>query len=246
MNCTQSLNSFEAEKATPQIETTTQIQHLISSEDIGLEPFVYWDYLRKDKALVKQLFLEAGNSFRFTPTIEITEQDTIHAYLYVDETKVNETDGFSKALAFKFIKRKDDTYNEQELFKTAPQFIETEQSTQVVSHAFDYKEEITTNNKENISLMVAEERINAWLDDDKRNRWISQQFNKNTSSIFQFFSINGANFKKDHQYRGFLGLKYDAATGNFSADLIIANTSCIDSKSANFQDWSEPWPPGFI
>ena len=208
-----------------------------------LEPFVYWDYLRKDQALVKQLFLEAGNSFRFTPTIEITEQDTIHAYLYVDETKVNETDGFSKALAFKFIKRKDDTYNEQELFKTAPLFIETEQPAQVVSHAFDYKEEITTNNKENISLTVAEERISAWLDDDKRNRWVSQQFNTSNTNVFQVFSINGANFKKDHQYRGFFGLKYDAATDSFSADVIVANTAAIDSKRANFQDWSVPHPP---
>ena len=202
-----------------------------------LEPFVYWDYLRKDQALVKQLFLEAGNSFRFTPTIEITEQDTIHAYLYVDETKVNETDGYSKALAFKFIKRKDDTYNEQELFKTAPLFIETEQPAQVVSHAFNYQEGVTTDNKENISLTVLEKRTNAWLDDDKRNRWVSQQFNTSNTNVFQVFPLMGL-ILKDHQYRGFFGLKYDAATDSFSADVIIANTAAIDSKRANFQDWS--------
>jgi hypothetical protein len=212
--------------------------------------YLLWDYIRRDSALVKKIFNEGGNSFKFKPTDDINFQDTVHAYIYFDSNPVNKRDSLTKSLFFQFIKKKDDEYIENDFFQANPKFVNTDpQPIKVESHKFNYDKDIVRNNRDNILLDTVINRIKNWNNSAKRNHWISQQFKNNNTGIFQAFVINGIDFGKNTEHRCYFGLIYDSTTHSYSPDLIIVNTvtkkilSLALDNSANFEDLTRPVPP---
>jgi hypothetical protein len=208
--------------------------------------YLLWDYIRRDSALVKKIFEEGGNSFKFTPKDDMTFQDTVHAYIYFDSNGVNNKDSLTKSLFFRLIKKEDDRYIENNFSQKNPKFVETDPPLiSVDSQEFNFNIDRTRNNKDNIHLDTARTRIDNWNNPKIRNQWISQQFEKSNTGIFQAFVINGIDFEKNTEHRCYFGLKYDSIADSYSPDLIIVNTAkdYIKSLTANFEDLTRPVPP---
>ena len=212
--------------------------------------YLLWDYIRRDSTLVKKIFKEEGNSFKFTPKDDITFQDTVHAYIYFNSNLVNKRNSLTNSLFFRFIKKKDDKYIKKDYFEKNPKFVLTDpQDMNVESHEFNFDNDSPRKNKDNINLDTAKIRIKHWNDPTKRNRWISQQFENNNSGIFQAFVINGIDFERNAEHRCYFGLKYDSITNSYSPELIIVNTviceivSLAPDNSANFENLTRPVPP---
>ncbi|GHC45186.1 hypothetical protein [Ulvibacter litoralis] len=205
--------------------------------NVQTEYITLWNTIRKEEEEVQSIFNLQGNMFHFIkPTADIK---SFHIYVACDA---------SRNLHFYFISSSDDAnkkfnwvYSSQikQLKYSLPQSTQPPTETKFIDWS------------------SANKWVNNWIDDSKRNAWISDNFSVDSdkNNIVQAFEINANDFEINDIHNCFLALKKDGS-GNYQADLVVYNTATQTlvntvSKVLNggvkpafsFEDLARPVPP---
>jgi len=231
------LNSCSSDRSESGIETIDNLEVQggsdveQSSELIDTISILKWNDVRKSKRTVTNLFRNAGNKFSFKKD-SITPDSIIHAYV-----------GWNgEQLSFTLIKATDDTFDNKTCMLSS--------NLGSTKHELPAIKTIHRNYIDSIAREEARNRINYWMDENKRKDWINQQFNskENLQNIFLVFRINTADFEYGVMHDCYLSLREDTIdkTPVYVADLITVNraTNKIGPISnGNVEDVTQPIPP---
>jgi hypothetical protein len=183
---------------------------------------VNWNDIRVKKGEVTDLFKEAGNFFSFTLNEAIA--DDLHIYFGINGSE----------RSFYIIKASEDTV-ENESFLAHASMDNAKKTLPVFNTG-------STENENTISWDDANDCINNWISDSKRETWIDDRFaaEGDNGAIFLAFRVDAVDIAVGEEHEFYLSLKEDNNTLN--ADLIVVNVeSGIVSK--NIEDMVHSVPP---
>jgi hypothetical protein len=215
---------------TPKKNVSTEIISENEPTTVNTEILINWINIRTDSVQVKELFTESGNKFSF---YKDSLSSVIHAYIGYNSN--------SNQLIFTLVDAKADLI-ENNLVCLSKENLSTER---IPLFTFEPTHE---NNADSINWVTANQRINNWNEEPKRNKWILDRFNETDSNaIFQAFVIHAVDFEYGVEHNCFLALKDTIIDGStiYEADLIIVNskTMKIVSSTQNLEDLTRPVPP---
>lgn len=198
-----------------------------------------WNHHRFNKNLAATILEKEGNKFSFIRSSN--KAATIHIYIGCNN---------SHKIDLHFIDAKDDFNKNFQWFNTS------QLSNKKHPLPSEYLE-TTSKNPNAISWKKANKRINRWIDNKKRDKWLTHHYHpkKNENNIFQVFVVNALDFKVGNKHDCYLALRKVIKSPNkYVADLIIVNTNTseiLNLTNSNNQildgdsidDMARPVPP---
>ena len=181
-----------------------------------------WNTKRVIKADVKELFKEAGNFFSFTLNEAI--EDDLHIYFGINGSE----------RSFYIIKASDDT-KENENYLAHAAMANTKKALPPFNEGLG-------ENSNTIPWAEANDCVNNWINDSKRETWIDNKFTSEGSNgaIFLAFIVDAIDIAVGEEHEFYLSLKEE--NNLLNADLIVVNVeNGIVSK--NIEDMVHSVPP---
>ncbi|ARN79216.1 hypothetical protein BST97_15170 [Nonlabens spongiae] len=187
---------------------------------VNFQTISQWNNERGSKTSLKNILQNAGNHFQFSFGDESVAQ--VHVYLSYDSD--------SQDLSFQVILAEQDT-------KENTQAVAIASAGQAKQQLPKPANEVGSN-PHFIDYATASQRVDDYMNDAKRNKWIDNLFDNNLD-VVQAFVVDATDFEPGDVYDCYLGLK--DANNSQEIDLIIYNTS--DSVLVGVRDMTRPIPP---
>lgn len=206
-------------------------------QTVQTEFITLWNTIRKEEEEVQSIFNLQGNMFNFIkPNANF---QSFHIYVACDD---------SRNLHFYFIASSDDA-NKKFDWVYSSQIKKLKYSLPVSTQP--------PNETKFIDWSSANKWVNDWINDTKRNAWVSNNFSVDSenNNIVQAFEIDASDFEINDLHNCYLALKKDES-GKYQVDIVVYNTATHTllntvSKVANngvkpaysFEDLARPVPP---
>jgi len=192
----------------------SSIENSATTCQLDEELIINWDCIRRNKEVVKETFENHGNKF----TIEIETEGDYNLQIYAAFD--NSTNKFSF-----FQTPVHNVGNGPQSHKCKELNLSDSLETIVIPLG---SATVGENNYDSISFMNAQKRINNWVNDTIRTKWINNTFkNGNDTSMFRAFLVKISDIEIGKQHECYLALKesVDSATGEISymPDIIVMN-----------------------
>ncbi len=193
-----------------QVEASNEAEHTDSWVTIDTSQVRAWNNMRDDSAKIQNC---VGNLVNYFSLIR-PEEGVDSIYVYIGYDSKNET-----LTLFPIPSSKDKLGNLKCL--TPSKLVKGDMLDLAVTSVKDSTRE------DHITLVDANERIDAWKNDTIRNKWIAANCDISKGHLMgQIFVINTVDMVPRNEHTCYLALNKDSeATGGYKGDLIIVNTT---------------------